>query len=76
MSIAVTSLGPFHVNWISWAPTLGDGILTTLRFTFASFVGAVLAGLLLALMRESRIAPVRWLATGLHRDLQEPAAAH
>lgn len=62
MSIALASFGPFHVNWISWAPTLGDGILTTLRFTVASFVGAVLAGLLLALMRESRIAPVRWLA--------------
>lgn len=62
MSAALASFGPFHVNWISWAPTLGNGILKTLEFTFASFAGAVLAGLLLALMRESPVAPLRWIA--------------
>ena len=58
----LASFGPFRVDWISWAPTLGNGILKTLEFTFASFVGAVVAGLLLALMRESSVPPVRWLA--------------
>jgi polar amino acid transport system permease protein len=62
MPRALTSFGPFHVNWISWAPTVGNGILKTLEFTAASFVGAVVAGLLLALMRESPVAPLRWLA--------------
>ena len=62
MSVAVASFGPFHVNWISWAPTLGNGIVKTLEFTFASFAGAVVAGLVLALMRESPVAPLRWLA--------------
>jgi polar amino acid transport system permease protein len=62
MTATLTSFGPFHVNWISWAPTLGDGILKTLEFTAASFAGAIVAGLLLALMRESPVAPVRWLA--------------
>src|SRR2546429_3703739 len=62
MPRSVVSFGPFHVDWISWAPTVGNGILKTLEFTFASFAGAVLAGLLLALMRESPVAPLRWLA--------------
>lgn len=62
MSTALASFGPFHVNWASWAPTLGNGVLKTLEFTAASFAGAVLAGLLLALMRESPVAPLRWLA--------------
>ncbi|HEV2371418.1 MAG TPA: amino acid ABC transporter permease [Streptosporangiaceae bacterium] len=62
MTATVTAFGPFHVNWISWAPTLGDGIVKTLEFTACSFAGAIVAGLLLALMRESPVAPVRWLA--------------
>lgn len=62
MPASLASFGPFHVDWITWAPTLGSGIRTTLEFTAASFAGAVLAGLLLALMRESPVAPVRWIA--------------
>ena len=62
MTATLASFGPFHVDWISWAPTLGSGILKTLEFTFASFAGAVLAGMVLALMRESPVAPVRWVA--------------
>jgi polar amino acid transport system permease protein len=62
MHLALPSFGPFHVDWISWGPTVGNGILRTVEFTVASFAGAVLAGLLLALMRESPVAPLRWLA--------------
>jgi polar amino acid transport system permease protein len=62
MPLAVTSFGPFHVDWISWAPTVGDGIIKTIEFTVASFAGAVVVGLILALMRESPVAPLRWLA--------------
>ena len=62
MTASLASFGPFHVDWITWAPTLRDGILKTLEFTFVSFAGAVVAGLLLALMRESPVAPVRWIA--------------
>lgn len=64
MQAALASFGPFHVNWITWAPTLGTGILRTLEFTGASFAGAVVAGLGLALMRESPVPPVRWIARG------------
>ena len=35
MPRALTSFGPFYVNWISWAPTVGNGILKTLEFTAA-----------------------------------------
>src|SRR5262249_13686628 len=62
MTATLTSFGPFHVDWISWAPTVGDGIVKTLEFTAVSFAGAIVAGLLLALMRESPVVPVRWLA--------------
>ncbi len=62
MTATLASFGPFHVDWITWAPTLGNGILKTLEFTFASFAGAAVVGLVLALMRESPVAPVRWAA--------------
>lgn len=62
MPASLAAFGPFRVDWITWAPTLGSGILKTLEFTAASFAGAVLAGLVLALMRESPAAPVRWIA--------------
>lgn len=56
------SFGPFHVDWPTYWPELWRGIVKTLEFTGASFVGAVVVGALLALMRESRVMLLRALA--------------
>src|SRR5262249_59602228 len=56
------SLGPLLSAGLASAPSVVDGIVKTLEFTAVSFAGAIVAGLLLALMRESPVVPVRWLA--------------
>jgi polar amino acid transport system permease protein len=49
----------FNVEWSEYAPALRDGLIKTLEFTAAGFVGAALLGLLLALMRLSPVRALR-----------------
>jgi polar amino acid transport system permease protein len=49
----------FNVEWSEYAPALRDGLIKTLEFTVAGFVGAALLGLLLALMRLSPLRAMR-----------------
>ena len=51
--------GFFQVPWSSYAPDLLTGLVRTLEYAAAGFVGAVLLGLLLALMRLSASRLVR-----------------
>lgn len=46
--------GLFHVPWESYWGNLLDGILVTIQFTVASFIGAVVLGIILALLRMRR----------------------
>ena len=50
---------PFHVSWSQWSGQLFDGLARTLEYTAVGFVAAALLGLVLALMRMSRLRPVR-----------------
>ena len=50
---------PFHVHWSEWTTQLLDGLLRTLEYTVLGFTAAALFGLVLALMRTSRLALVR-----------------
>ncbi|MBK0421921.1 amino acid ABC transporter permease [Leucobacter sp. CSA2] len=52
----------FTVSWGEFIPELLNGLLTTLKYTVVGFVGAVILGMLAALMRRSRIAPLRIIA--------------
>jgi polar amino acid transport system permease protein len=52
-------LWPFHVHWSEWTTQLLDGLLRTLEYTILGFTAAALFGLVLALMRTSKIAVVR-----------------
>ena len=54
----MSSLALFSVPWSDYAPALRDGLIKTLEYTVAGFVGAALLGLVLALMRLS---PLRLL---------------
>jgi len=54
--------GLFQVPWSSYAPDLWTGLLRTLGYAAAGFVGAVLFGLLLALMRLNGSGWVRFPA--------------
>jgi polar amino acid transport system permease protein len=49
---------PFEVPWSDYTPALVDGLQRTVEFTVASFAGAAVLGLVLALLRLS---PVRLL---------------
>ena len=53
----------FQVPWGDYAGNLGEGLLRTLAYTVASFVGATILGLALALMRLNRLRIVRLPAT-------------
>jgi polar amino acid transport system permease protein len=55
----------FEVPWSDYAPALWDGLERTVAYTIASFVGAAVLGLALALLRVSK-----------HRWLRVPAAAY
>jgi polar amino acid transport system permease protein len=52
------TLALLNVDWGEYAPALRDGLVKTLEFTAAGFAGAVVLGLVLALMRLS---PLRLL---------------
>lgn len=49
----------FQVPWNEYAGNLGVGLLKTLAYTFASFIGATALGLVLALMRLNQLRIVR-----------------
>lgn len=53
----------FQVPWSEYAGNLGEGLLRTLAYTIASFIGAAALGLVLALMRLNRLRVVRLPAT-------------
>jgi polar amino acid transport system permease protein len=50
------------VDWSDYTPALRDGLIKTLEFTAAGFVGAALLGLALALMRLSPLRGLRYPA--------------
>ena len=52
----------FKVPWADFVSQLIEGLLTTLQYTVVGFVGAVVVGMIAALMRRSRIAPLRFIA--------------
>jgi polar amino acid transport system permease protein len=53
----------FQVPWSDYRPDLLDALLRTLSYTAVGFVGAVLLGLAVALLRlNRRLWPLRWLA--------------
>jgi polar amino acid transport system permease protein len=54
----MSALALFNVPWSDYAPDLRDGLIKTLEFTAAGFVGAAVLGLGLAMMRLS---PLRLL---------------
>lgn len=49
----------FQVPWNDYVGNIGEGLLRTLGYTMASFIGATILGLLIALMRLNRSKLVR-----------------
>jgi polar amino acid transport system permease protein/cystine transport system permease protein len=58
----------FQVPWSDYVGNLGAGLLGTLAYTFASFIGATLLGLVLALMRLNHLRIVR-LPAGVYTEI-------
>src|SRR5262245_4453222 len=54
--------GPFHVPWQDYVGDLARATLQTIEFTIVGFLGAVVVGLLVAMLRLSPVAPLRLLA--------------
>ncbi|WP_427869979.1 amino acid ABC transporter permease [Leucobacter luti] len=52
----------FKVPWPDFFSDLLAGLWTTLQYTLVGFIGAVVVGMLAALMRRSRIVPFRFIA--------------
>jgi polar amino acid transport system permease protein len=52
----------FEVPWSEYAPALLDGLKRTVAYTLASFAGAAVLGLILALLRVSKHRAMRWPA--------------
>ncbi|WP_385913102.1 amino acid ABC transporter permease [Terrabacter sp. GCM10028922] len=46
-------MGPFEVPWADYVPGLANGLLQSLQYAAAGFVGAVVLGLVIALLRLS-----------------------
>ena len=58
-----TSFGSlFQVPWNDYLGSIGEGLLRTLGYTFASFIGASVLGLVIALMRLNRSKAIRFVA--------------
>ncbi len=55
-------LALFNVPWSDFVPDLTDALIKTVEFTVASFTGAAVLGLVLALMRLSPLRVLRWPA--------------
>ena len=58
----LTMAALFNVHWGDYTSDLGQGLVKTIEYTVAGFVGAALLGLVLALMRLSKARVVRTLA--------------
>lgn len=54
--------GLFQVPWSDYRPDLIEALLRTISYTVVSFIGAVLLGLAVALLRLNRLWPLRALA--------------
>ena len=54
--------GPFHVPWRDYVGDLAAAVLQTVEFTIAGFLGAVVIGLLIAVLRLAPWAPLRAIA--------------
>jgi polar amino acid transport system permease protein len=63
-SVTVNHLvsGPFQVPWSDYLPALRHALLTTIEYTVVSFVGAVILGLALALLRLAKLRVLRIIA--------------
>ena len=64
--------GPFHVAWQVHVGDLAAAVLQTIEFTVAGFLGAVIIGLVVALLRLAPLAPFRTFArvyTGTFKNL-------
>jgi len=59
MTKILLDFGPFHVPWQDYAGDLAAAVLQTIEFTVAGFVGAVVIGLLVAVLRLAPWALVR-----------------
>lgn len=68
MSFFDTFTGFLHVPWSDYASNIGWGLLRTLAYTVASFVGAAILGLVLALMRLNQLRLVR-LPAALYTEI-------
>jgi polar amino acid transport system permease protein len=64
----MTPAALLNVEWSDYAPSLWDGLVKTLEFTVAGFVGAALLGLVLALMRLSPLRLLR-LPAAIYTEL-------
>jgi polar amino acid transport system permease protein len=62
------SLALFSVPWSDYAPSLTQGLAKTVEYTVASFTGAALLGLVLALMRLSPMKALR-LPAALYTEI-------
>lgn len=54
--------GPFHVPWQDYVGDLATALVQTIEFTIAGFLGAVVIGLVMAVLRLAPLAPLRILA--------------
>ena len=52
----------FKISWGEFAPALLDGLWTTVQYTIVGFIGAVVVGMLAALMRRSHIKIFKFIA--------------
>lgn len=58
----MAAFGPFKVHWGDYVSALGSGLLKTMEYAAVSFVGAVIVGLAVALLRTSSQRVFRVLA--------------
>jgi polar amino acid transport system permease protein len=49
----IVAAGPFKVSWHDYLPALRDGLIKSLEYAAAGFVGAVIVGMLIALLRTN-----------------------
>ncbi|MBL3688211.1 amino acid ABC transporter permease [Leucobacter zeae] len=52
----------FKISWGDFGPALLEGLLTTLQYTLVGFIGAVVLGMLAALMRRSNLKLLKFIA--------------
>lgn len=62
MTYTFLDVGPFHVPWQDYLGDLAAAVLQTIEFTVAGFVGAVVIGLVVAVLRLAPWAPLRLIA--------------